>query len=906
MAVQEQTPYIEHIANGVTTSFSLEFECKDKEHLIVLVDNVEPNVGTWSLVNGAVVFGIAPADGKIISIQRNTPFRRDTNFQSYDNSLRPATINKDFDWIWYKLQELGVADWILGSRIDALKNYVDDRDDELRAYLMEEIRKQGVALDQLDDYYNYLMQRLAQIAVDKGWDSSFVVDASGETQQQVNYNGGSKWHSRVGGYLKNERVVLANDDIVKSAVDGNTINPNSDMTGWLLVNSDGQIKTWSGRTQEQKNKERITPLDHDAKGDGITNDSLAFANIETSINAQVIDLCGKTYLVGPSVPIGNTYVNGFFKISTGTDTGQTYHADDSDAVLSDATDTGAAGTPYSGGLILNQYTSAGRSTRNRRALIASQNCRSSYQMCVNIGSIYSWAKGNVAGNYSSRQSIAAAPQAVNIGTEEGGVWGFAGINAGAQFSIADGSRCGNFIARYCNAGGTRLAANFASHYSNAGGGAGLRTKVNVSGGSVESIEILDGGKNYTTGHNIVVQDMQTSNDSNAVVDFTLDATGKVTAINIVNAGTGLSNTAEHTVRLMYPSSSGAECAANYSSYKGEAHAMYSSNISSYEVSNYGFASSIIASRNSKNYAKYGFIAGSDVCNVLDTALNNTAIIGSTGVNLTAGRTAAIASNGADLSGAGSISLAGYTVNATHTNTIIAGRRVSSFADRTMVFGDAISGSASTANRKVQIGIASGNIAASGTITGSSPFADYAEYFENAVKGEIPLGVLVALDGDKVKVANEADNVIGVVSGTAFIVGNGSEFTWNGRYLYGEFGEPIYHDVNCVRWSEYDGLVSEAIDIPEDAEYYTQTVQQENPDYNPSLENIPRSQRKDDWSCVGLMGQVYVRIGSDINIGDYLVAVNGIGVPSSEKTNLKIMKITKEFDGEYGIAVCLLK
>ena len=233
MAVQEQTPYIEHIANGVTTSFALEFECKDKEHLIVLVDNVEPNVGTWSLANGSVVFGIAPADGKIISIQRNTPFRRDTNFQSYDNSLRPATINKDFDWIWYKLQELGVADWILGNRIDALKNYVDDRDDELRAYLMEEIRKQGVALDQLDDYYNYLMQRLAQIAVDKGWDSSFVVDASGETQQQVNYNGGSKWHSRVGGYQENERVVLANGDIVKSTIDENTNDPNVDMTGWV-------------------------------------------------------------------------------------------------------------------------------------------------------------------------------------------------------------------------------------------------------------------------------------------------------------------------------------------------------------------------------------------------------------------------------------------------------------------------------------------------------------------------------------------------------------------------------------------------------------------------------------------------------------------------------------------------
>lgn len=185
MAVPEQTPYIEHIGNGATTSFSLGFQCESKDHLIVLIDDIEPPIATWSLTGGNVVFTTAPAAGKKITLQRNTPFSRTTDYQSYNNSFRPPAVNKDFDWIWLKLQELGVADWILSNRIDALKNYVDDRDDELRAYLMEEIRKQGVALDQLDEYYNYLMQRLAQIAVDKGWDASFVVDGS-ETQKQIN------------------------------------------------------------------------------------------------------------------------------------------------------------------------------------------------------------------------------------------------------------------------------------------------------------------------------------------------------------------------------------------------------------------------------------------------------------------------------------------------------------------------------------------------------------------------------------------------------------------------------------------------------------------------------------------------------------------------------------------------
>lgn len=185
MAVPEQTPYIEHIGNGVTTSFALKFQCESKDHLIVLIDDIEPPIASWSLVGGNVVFTTAPAAGKKITLQRNTPFSRTTDYQSYNNSFRPPAVNQDFDWIWWKLQELGVADWILGNRISALKNYVDRKDDELKAYLMEEIRKQGVALDQLDEYYNYLMQRLAQIAVDKGWDASFVV-YHGISQKKIN------------------------------------------------------------------------------------------------------------------------------------------------------------------------------------------------------------------------------------------------------------------------------------------------------------------------------------------------------------------------------------------------------------------------------------------------------------------------------------------------------------------------------------------------------------------------------------------------------------------------------------------------------------------------------------------------------------------------------------------------
>lgn len=178
MAVPEQTPYSEHTGNGVTKSFALNFDCESKDHLIVLVDEIEPPIATWSLSDGNVVFTTAPASGSKITLQRNTPFSRTTDYQTFNNSFRPQTVNGDFDRLWLKLQELGVANWLM-------KQYVDKKDDELKAYLMEEIRKQGVALDQLDEYYNYLMERLAQIAVDKGWDASFVVDGD-RNQREIN------------------------------------------------------------------------------------------------------------------------------------------------------------------------------------------------------------------------------------------------------------------------------------------------------------------------------------------------------------------------------------------------------------------------------------------------------------------------------------------------------------------------------------------------------------------------------------------------------------------------------------------------------------------------------------------------------------------------------------------------
>lgn len=113
MSVPVQTPSKEYIANGTTNAFPLEFNCDKAEYLIVTLNGEEAPVGSWTLANDTVTFNVAPLNGVVVNLERNTPFQRTTNYQLYDNSFRPSAVNKDFDLIWWKLQELGYRDQVI-------------------------------------------------------------------------------------------------------------------------------------------------------------------------------------------------------------------------------------------------------------------------------------------------------------------------------------------------------------------------------------------------------------------------------------------------------------------------------------------------------------------------------------------------------------------------------------------------------------------------------------------------------------------------------------------------------------------------------------------------------------------------------------------------------------------------
>ncbi|KRI32408.1 hypothetical protein [Acinetobacter pittii] len=187
MAVPEQTPYKEYTANGITTVFPLDFDVLEQDHLIVLINDLEPAVGSWHLdaANDAVVFTNAPVSGAIIKIRRDTPLSRTTNYQLYDRSFLPDPVNKDFDALWRKLQEMGVINWMIDNNIKDLNEYVNSLNDETKAIFLKMIHDQGTSLEQLDAYVDSLYKKLANTAVEKGWLAEFIADGS-ENQAQIN------------------------------------------------------------------------------------------------------------------------------------------------------------------------------------------------------------------------------------------------------------------------------------------------------------------------------------------------------------------------------------------------------------------------------------------------------------------------------------------------------------------------------------------------------------------------------------------------------------------------------------------------------------------------------------------------------------------------------------------------
>ena len=176
----------------------------------------------------------------------------------------------------------------------------------------------------------------------------------------------------------------------------------------------------------------------------------------------------------------------------------------------------------------------------------------------------------------------------------------------------------------------------------------------------------------------------------------------------------------------------------------------------------------------------------------------------------------------------------------------------------------------------------GNLAIAGTM--SSAGADYAEFFEwkdGNPEAEDRVGYIVSLDGDKIILANEGDYILGVVSGTATVLGDNPEWNWAKRWITDDFGRIQYEDV--VIHHEAEERNGETIPA------WDETIKAPitNPDYNPDQKYIKRADRP-EWSAVGMMGKLYVRDDGTCQVNGFAKPINGVATASTSG-NMRVIE-----------------
>lgn len=170
---------------------------------------------------------------------------------------------------------------------------------------------------------------------------------------------------------------------------------------------------------------------------------------------------------------------------------------------------------------------------------------------------------------------------------------------------------------------------------------------------------------------------------------------------------------------------------------------------------------------------------------------------------------------------------------------------------------------------------------------STSGADYAEYFEwldGNTNNEDRRGLFVTLDGDKIKVANSDDYILGVVSALPSIIGNYDE-EWMGRYILDDFGAFITETFECEE-EVITGYTEEGDPIIETVTK-TGTKWKENPEYDKEKSYTPREERR-EWDTIGLLGALNVLDDGTCTVNGFCKVVDG-GTATASATGYRVIK-----------------
>lgn len=179
----------------------------------------------------------------------------------------------------------------------------------------------------------------------------------------------------------------------------------------------------------------------------------------------------------------------------------------------------------------------------------------------------------------------------------------------------------------------------------------------------------------------------------------------------------------------------------------------------------------------------------------------------------------------------------------------------------------------------------------GTSTFTASGADYAEYYEwidGNPKNEDRRGYFVTLDGTKIRKATATDDyILGVVSSTPAVIGNGFTDMWHNMYLTDVFGERLTEVVEVAETTnEETGEVIPA---------HTETRFILNPEYDIAMPYVGRHERK-EWSAIGTHGQLVVVDDGTCEVNGYCkVADGGTATKAEGKTEYRV---TERLDENY--------
>ena len=159
-------------------------------------------------------------------------------------------------------------------------------------------------------------------------------------------------------------------------------------------------------------------------------------------------------------------------------------------------------------------------------------------------------------------------------------------------------------------------------------------------------------------------------------------------------------------------------------------------------------------------------------------------------------------------------------------------------------------------------------------------ADYAEYFEwkdGNSSDEDRIGYAVILDGTQIVKATDSDDankIIGVISGNPAMVGDSAWNKWQEKHVTDDWNRYTFEDYTQTEWKDEDDkivtyqtdLIPADVTVPDNAVVTSKDQNNDNlqrrvvnSNWDSTITYVPRSDRK-EWDTVGLMGKLRLRKG----------------------------------------------